>query len=282
MLEIRNLKKSFGSTVAVESLDLTLGEGEVLGLLGPNGAGKTTTVSMITGLVHPDSGSVSIRGEGSPSSPSIRRHIGVAPQTLAIYEELTGRENVEFFGRLQGLRGKSLTERARQTLETVGLLDRAKDRAGKYSGGMKRRLNLAIALIHDPPCLILDEPTAGVDPQSRNVILELIESLRRDGRSVLYTTHYMEEAQRICDRVAILDHGRLLAQGTLGELVDGHGGRDRLTVVRPGGDVEQIETDEPLTALETMREKGPLERFQLDRPNLETVFLNLTGRQLRD
>ncbi len=282
MLELAQVKKSFGKTLAVDGLDLTLGPGEVLGLLGPNGAGKTTTVSMMTGLISPDSGTVTINGAGSPEQPENRRQMGVAPQTLAIYDQLNGRENLEFFGRLQGLRRRSLRERVTSCLELVGLSDRGRDRVSGYSGGMKRRLNLAIALVHDPPCLLLDEPTAGVDPQSRNVLLERVQALRDQGRSVLYTTHYMEEAQRVCDRVAIIDRGRLLAVGTVSELLAAHAGKDLLTVVQPDGREESIETDDPLRELERLRARGSIDRFRLERPSLEQVFLNLTGRQLRD
>lgn len=288
MIKVQGLGKSFGDTRAVDDLSLDIEAGEIFGLLGPNGAGKTTTISMMVGLLKPDQGVVQIDGKnseveerGSPLDPKVRARIGVAPQALAIYEELTGRENLAFFGKLQGLHGKSLKERVDWTLDFVGLADRAKDKAGAYSGGMKRRLNLAVALLHDPPVLLLDEPTAGVDPQSRNALFENIHALKAQGRTLVYTTHYMEEAQRLCDRVGIIDHGRMLALDTVDKLLDTHGGKDCL-VVETGGEEKRIETDEPLDVLIEMKQQGKIESFQVIRPDLEQVFLNLTGRQLRD
>jgi ABC-2 type transport system ATP-binding protein len=242
------VRKSFGKTVAVDGLSLSVRKGEVLGLLGPNGAGKSTSVSLAVGLLAPDAGTVTIDG-GNPSDPAVRQRIGVAPQALAIYDLLSGEENLRFFGQVYGLSGAALEARVAWCLEFVGLTDRRKDWAGGYSGGMKRRLNLAAALLHDPDLLLLDEPTVGVDPQSRNSIFESIESLHRQGRTVIYTTHYMEEAARLCDRIAIVDHGQLLALGTVDDLIAQHGGE--ATVVVQG-------------------------------PTLEKVFLNMTGRSLRD
>ena len=280
MLRLENLRKTFGDIVAVDDLSLEIHAGEVFGLLGPNGAGKTTTVNIAVGLLSPDGGTIAVDG-GSPTVPAVRGKIGVAPQTLALYDELTGEENIAFFGRLQGLTGHRLTERVRWSLDFVGLYDRRGDRMKTYSGGMKRRLNLAVAVVHDPPLLLLDEPTVGVDPQSRHAIFENILALQKQGRTVIYTTHYMEEAEKLCDRVAIIDHGKLLALDTVDRLIDAHGGRSVLTVERAGGEVT-VETDDPLVELMRLQEKGKLDRFRVDRPDLERVFLNLTGRHLRD
>ena len=281
MLRLENLSKRFGAIVAVDDLSLEIDRGEVFGLLGPNGAGKTTTVNMAVGLLRPDHGSVDLEGHGPPSNPQVRAKIGVAPQALAIYEELSGEENLAFFGRIQGLVGKQLSDRVTWCLDFVGLSDRAKDRVKTYSGGMKRRLNLSAALIHDPPLLLLDEPTVGVDPQSRNAIFERIESMRKEGRTIVYTTHYMEEAQRLCNRVGIIDHGKLLALDSVDGLIAAHGGKSKITAERQDGEIS-IETDDPAGELARLQEGGRLLRFHVDSPDLEGVFLNLTGRHLRD
>jgi len=281
MLHLSGLRKRFGALVAVDGLSLEIPRGEVFGLLGPNGAGKTTTVNLAVGLLTPDEGSVEIDGAGSPAHPAARRRIGVAPQALAIYEELTAQENLLFFGRLQGLAGDRLHERADWALEFVGLADRRGDRVSTYSGGMQRRLNLAVALIHDPPILLLDEPTVGVDPQSRNAIFDRIITLRARGCTVVYTTHYMEEAQRLCDRVGIMDQGRLLALDTVDRLIAEHGGKSMVVAECADGEV-RVETDDPLAELQRLQETRRLVSFHVDRPSLETVFLNLTGRSLRD
>ncbi|MBI4718806.1 MAG: ABC transporter ATP-binding protein [Planctomycetes bacterium] len=281
MLRLDGLRKSFGSTCAVADLSLELCRGEVFGLLGPNGAGKTTTVNMVVGLLAPDAGRIAIDGGGSPAEASVRARIGVAPQALAIYEDLTGEENVAFFARLQGLSGRELTQRTAWSLDFVGLTDRRGDRAKTYSGGMKRRLNLAIAVVHDPPLLLLDEPTVGVDPQSRNAIFENIQRLQNDGRTIIYTTHYMEEAQRLCNRVGIMDHGRLLAMDTVEALIRDHGGMSVVTAENDAG-LCRVETDDPVAELGRLQAAGGLRIFRLDRPDLEAVFLNLTGRSLRD
>jgi ABC-2 type transport system ATP-binding protein len=211
----------------------------------------------------------------------VRSRIGVAPQSLAIYEDLSGEENLRFFGTLQGLRGSALKQRVAWVLEFVDLADRRKDRAKTYSGGMKRRLNLAVALVHDPDLLLLDEPTVGVDPQSRNAIFERIATLRDEGRTVVYTTHYMEEAQRLCDRVGIIDHGRLLAMDTVEGLIAQHGGLSVVYVDRGKGE-ERFETKDPMRELVMIHEGGDVRAFKVDSPDLECVFLNLTGRHLRD
>lgn len=281
MLKLANLCKRFGDNVAVDDLSLDIAPGEIFGLLGPNGAGKTTTVNMTVGLLRPDAGSVTINGEGSPEDPKVRAKIGVATQALAIYEEMTGLENVRFFGRLQGLRGRDLNERADWAMEFAGLSDRRRDRASTYSGGMKRRLNLAIAVVHRPALLLLDEPTVGVDPQSRNSILEKIQELRDDGATVVYTTHYMEEAERLCDRVGIMDHGRMLALDTVDALIGKHGGDSRV-IAHTNGQETEITTSDPLGELQRLKSQRAIDRFRVVWPDLETVFLNLTGRSLRD
>jgi len=281
MLQLTNVRKAFGAIVAVDGLSLSIQQGEVFGLLGPNGAGKTTTVNMAVGLLKPDQGAIELDGTGSPDQPNVRAKIGVATQALALYDDLTGEENLSFFGKLQGLTGRKLAERVGWALEFVTLSDRRRDRVKTYSGGMKRRLNLAVAVIHDPPLLLLDEPTVGVDPQSRNAIFENILALRAQGRTVVYTTHYMEEAQRLCDRVGIIDHGRLLALDTVDRLITAHGGRSILIAERGNGEI-RVDTDDPLVELLRLQKEGPLQRFRVERPDLERVFLHLTGRELRD
>jgi ABC-2 type transport system ATP-binding protein len=281
VLNLRDVRKSFGTIVAVDGLSLSVRKGEVLGLLGPNGAGKSTSVSLAVGLLVPESGTVTIEGHGNPAEPGVRQAIGVAPQALAVYDLLTGEENLRFFGEVYGLAGARLDERVKWCLDFVGLADRKGDRAGGYSGGMKRRLNLAAAVLHEPELLLLDEPTVGVDPQSRNRIFESIEALHRDGRTIIYTTHYMEEAERLCDRIAIVDAGKLLALGTLAELIAAHGGPPTL-VVTTNGSAQRLQTPDPLTTLNAIAASSRIDAFQMERPTLEQVFLRLTGRSLRD
>ncbi len=281
MLTLDNIRKRYGAIVAVDGLTLTVQRGEVLGLLGPNGAGKSTTVNLAVGLLAPDAGRVSIEGAGDPIQPAVRARLGVAPQALALYDLLSGVENLRFFGEVYGLFGGRLKERVSWALEFVGLTDRAGDRVLTYSGGMKRRLNLASALVHDPDLILLDEPTVGVDPQSRNQIFDNILALKRLGRTLIYTTHYMEEAERLCDRVAIIDKGRLLALGTVPELLSTHGARATL-VAQTGHGEQRIETSDPLAALNRLAATGTVTSFHLERATLEQVFLHLTGRSLRD
>ncbi len=265
----------------MDGLSLDIPRGSVFGFLGPNGAGKTTTITMAVGLLAPTSGEVDLDGRGSPTDPAVRRLIGVAPQSIALYDQLTAIENLTFFGELYGLPSAKLRTRCAELLEMVGLSDRATSRAETFSGGMKRRLNLAAAIVHDPPLVMLDEPTAGVDPQSRNAILELVRTLRSQGRTIVYTTHYMEEAQRLCDRVAVIDHGKLLALGTVDELIAAHGGESVVTIQRVTGE-EKMVSSNPVTILtEKLAQKDVL-NVRVDRPDLESVFLNLTGRSLRD
>jgi ABC-2 type transport system ATP-binding protein len=281
MLTLSNVRKSYGKLVAVDGLSLSVRKGELFGLLGPNGAGKSTSVSLAVGLLAPDAGTITIEGHGNPADPEVRRKIGVAPQALSLYDLLTGEENLRFFGEVYGLSGARLDQRVRWCLDFVGLTDRKADRVGGYSGGMKRRLNMAAAVVHDPELLLLDEPTVGVDPQSRNKIFESIEMLHREGRTIIYTTHYMEEAERLCERIAIVDAGKLLALGTLEELLATHGGPPTL-IVQSGGQEQRLQAVDPLAELNRIAAHSSIERFQMERPTLEQVFLRLTGRSLRD
>ena len=302
MIRIEKLTKQFGQLVAVNQLDLEVKQGETLGLLGPNGAGKTTAISMMVGLLRPDSGSVCVGDKGGisgdPTQPAIRKLIGVAPQSLALYEELTARENLQFFGRLYGLAGAKLKKRTEWALDFSKLQDRKNDRVGEFSGGMKRRLNIAVGLIHEPQILLLDEPTVGVDPQSRNHIFECIEQLHDAGLTLIYTTHYMEEAQRLCDRVAIMDHGRLLALDTVEGLIATQGGASVVEAeLKPGIGHENVpaglgtvidhclrfESERPLDEIANLTSNGvQFQTLKISQPDLESVFLTLTGRSLRE
>jgi len=296
MIEATDIRKTYNSLVAVDSISFTVNRGETFGLLGPNGAGKTTTINMIVGVLKPDSGVIQINGAPDPTQPEIRRQIGNAPQSLALYDDLTSEENLRFFAKLYHISGTTLKQRIDWALEFAGLTERRKELVKKYSGGMKRRLNLACALIHDPQVLLLDEPTVGIDPQSRNLIFESIEELKKQGRTVIYTTHYMDEAQRLCDRVAIIDHGRILAMDIVDGLIEKHGGLSLVeaelseipvdTASLPGtldGTNLRIETDRPLEIVADLVGSG--QKFlslKIQRADLEKVFLNLTGRKLRD
>ncbi len=284
MLLFDHVSKCFGDLRAVDDLSFELGAGEVFGLLGPNGAGKTTAINMAVGLLEPDEGVVRFADEAfdrNPRDAENRRSLGLAPQSIALYEELTATDNLRFFGRLHGLGGSDLDERIGACLDFADLEDVAKKAVSKFSGGMKRRLNLAVAIIHDPEVILLDEPTVGVDPQSRNAIFDRVEQLRDDGKQIVYTTHYMEEAQRLCDRVAILDRGRLMALDTVPALIAAHGGPGNLVVHRDDGE-QRHETTDPLATLAQLQERQTIDHFQYLPPDLETVFLNLTGRALRD
>jgi ABC-2 type transport system ATP-binding protein len=296
MIEVACLRKSYGHVVAVDGVSFAVGRGETFGLLGPNGAGKTTTLLMLTGALRPDAGSVTINGSADPTRLAVRKQLGIAPQALALYDELTGEENLAFFGKLYGLAGPRLKERVGWGLEFAGLADRGTDRVKTYSGGMKRRLNFACALVHDPAVIFLDEPTVGVDPQSRNHLLGRIGTLAKEGRTVLYTTHYMEEAQKLCDRVAVMDHGKVLALDTVENLITRYGGRSVIEAeleeqppdpaALPGrleGSVLHFESDRPFEEAARLVAQGvKFATFRVDRPNLEVVFLTLTGRRLRD
>ncbi len=309
VLSCEGLRRRFGGIVAVDGVGFVIQAGETYGLLGPNGAGKTTTISMIAGLLQPDAGRIVVSGEPvSTRAVAVRRLIGYVPQDLAIYPDLSARENLVFFGRLYGMPAARARERASEVLELTGLADRAGDLVKTYSGGMKRRLNIGLGLLHRPRLLILDEPTVGVDPQSRNAILESVESLAGEGIAVLYTTHYMEEAERLCDRVGIIDHGALIAEGTRDELVSMVGGRDRVRLLAPGdlgawaaalagrewvheASVTGQGVDLMVTGarghlaeiLAAAAQAGVTVRsVEVTEPDLEAVFLHLTGRALRD
>ncbi len=296
MIELRNLRKSYNGTVAVDGISFSIEKGETFGLLGPNGAGKTTTVNMLVGVLKPDSGTVVIDGTGNPTDPQVRMQLGNSPQSLSIYEDLSAEENLRFFGKLYGLRGRKLKDRVEWTIEYSGLQDRRKSLTKTFSGGMKRRLNLACALIHEPRILLLDEPTVGVDPQSRNLIFESIETLKKEGKTIIYTTHYMEEAERLCDRIAIMDFGKILDIDTVDNLIEKHGGLSVITAelksipddlsTLPGkldGTTLRIETDRPMEMFAELNGSGlQFMSAKIDRADLETVFLNLTGRRLRD
>lgn len=279
LLRVAGLTRRFGHRVAVAGVSLELRAGEVLGLLGPNGAGKSTLVGCLVGLLRAQEGEIELKG-GPLTSDSLPL-LGIAPQDLALYGDLSGEENLRFFARLYGLSGRRLQERVDYALDFVGLRDRRRDRVETWSGGMQRRLNLASAIVHDPQLVILDEPTVGVDPQSRNRILENVEELRAEGKGVIYTTHYMEEAQRLCNRILLLDHGRVLAEGSVSELLTAHGGGQTVVAERGQGEL-RIETSDPIATLVRLQSEEALDGFRLEGPNLERVFLNLTGRGLRD
>lgn len=309
VLQVRDLVRTFGEHHAVDGVSFSIDEGQTYGLLGPNGAGKTTTINMIAGLLTPDSGTVSLLGQ--PLTGARKSLIGLVPQDIALYPDLSALENLQFFGRLQNLSGARLKSRIAQVLEVVGLADRAKDRIDTYSGGMKRRANIAVGLLHEPRLLILDEPTVGVDPQSRNSILEAVEELGGAGMAVLYTTHYMEEAERLCDRIGIIDAGKLMVEGTRDELVD-QLGEQTTVILRFTGAREAAQSwAQALTALsgvsavranpgavQVFARNGPgliapavqaaqglgldVVGVDVSEPDLEAVFLHLTGKALRD
>ena len=307
MLEVKKLVKRYGSKLAVSDVSFRVEKGEIYGLLGPNGAGKSSTINIITGLIKKDSGQVTIGGLDLDRELTKAKYLlGIVPQDLAIYNDLTALQNVKFFGALYGLTGGTLQKQALETLEFVGLKDKARDKVKTFSGGMKRRLNIACGLVHRPQLLILDEPTVGIDPQSRNHIMEAILQLNREGMTILYTTHYMEEAEQLCSRIAIMDAGQIVAQGNLQELrslieenwyiavkVKGTPPVDELSKV---AGVEKIDLNgnalrftcrgkhsQLRDILEVLsREHTEILDLSIDEPNLEDVFLTLTGKRLRD
>ncbi len=302
-LRVDALTKRFGKVTAVDGVTLELASGECLGLLGPNGAGKSTLIRTITGRVLPGAGSVSVFGSSADSAEA-RKALGWVPQDLALYSRLTCRENLESFGRYHGLSGKELKQSVAWCLDWAALLDRADEPVQNLSGGMKRRLNMAAGLIHHPKLILMDEPTVGVDPQSRNRIFEMIEQLHAEGMSIIYTTHYMEEAERLCDRIAVVDHGRIIAQGTKEQLIQNAFASRSEVVMRIAGPADQVAAwvrqrgghfvdesarftvDHPTEItglLDAVASSGlELVDVSLRRPNLESVFLHLTGRELRD
>jgi ABC-2 type transport system ATP-binding protein len=284
VLELVDLRKSHGSTLALDGVSLRVEPGEIVGLLGPNGAGKTTLVSITSGLLGPDQGEVRLTlpgVSGSPRDAAVRRHIGLAPQSLAIYPELSAAENLEFFARLCGCSATQARTRVDWALAFVDLAARRHARVKTFSGGMARRLNLAAALVHDPALLLLDEPTVGVDPQSRNRLLDNVAQLRAQGKAILYTTHYMEEAERICDRVAIMDHGKLLALDRTDALLEAHAGPPALVVELEHGRERHVGND-PLARLNEIAGERKVLSFRVERPTLEQVFFRLTGTSLAD
>lgn len=309
VLQVHDLVRRFGDHTAVDQVSFEIQPGETYGLLGPNGAGKTTIISMIAGLLRADAGQVSLLGQ--PLTSSRRSLVGLVPQDIALYPDLSAIENLHFFGKLQNLNGSALRQRIDAVLDVVGLRERAKDRIDTYSGGMKRRANIAVGLLHEPRLLILDEPTVGVDPQSRNSILESVAELGGSGMAVLYTTHYMEEAERLCDRVGIIDQGRLIAEGTRDELVEHLGQKATVNLRVQGGcadteawrvelrglaDVSAVQDTESGASvvatsgpqliapavLAAQRNHLAVVGVEVAQPDLEAVFLHLTGKALRD
>ncbi len=311
MLSASGLVKRYGAHLAVAGVDLRIERGLCYGLLGPNGAGKTTTISMLVGILRPDAGTVAIDDVPvSPSDPAYKRRIGFVPQDLALYDDLSAEENLRLFGRLYGLSGARLAAGVAAALDLANLRDRARERVSAYSGGMKRRLNIAAALLHDPEIVVLDEPTVGVDPQSRNAIFDALEALKARGKTLVYTTHYMEEVERLCDRIAIVDAGRVVAEGTLAELQEGLLAERRLVFALGLGsdaspaldplralpgvlsaalegpslvlEVEGLDASLP-AILDVLRRHGVgYGALACERPSLESVFLQKTGRGLRD
>jgi linearmycin/streptolysin S transport system ATP-binding protein len=316
-IQIHDLHKKFGDVYAVQGISLEAQVGEILSLLGPNGAGKSTTISMLACLLEPTQGDVLVMGHSIRTDPmAVKASIGVVPQEIALYEDLSARENLTFWGKMVGLRGAVLKQRTDEVLEIIGLTDRQKGRVGKFSGGMKRRLNIGIALLHRPDVLILDEPTVGIDPQSRRSILDTIQDFNRQGMTMLYTTHYMEEAQELSDHIAIMDQAKVIAYGTHQELVQIVGELDRIDLTLSAFSepllaqwkaTEGVHQVSPVTASEGEQQTGQITLLvddsnlvlprlfesagvakiritsvDIQEPNLESVFLQLTGRALRD
>lgn len=308
MIRVHELQKSFGELRAVDGISFEVPEGELFGLLGPNGAGKTTTLSIISGLLKPDRGTATIAGIDIWQSPKeAKRLLGLVPQDLALYEELSARENLLFWGSLYRIPRPTLKANVDLWLDRVGLSDRAREPVAKFSGGMKRRLNLACGLVHEPKVLLLDEPTVGIDPQARNTVLEIVRSIARDGTTILFTTHHMEEAESLCNRIAIMDHGKVLETGSVQELATVAGDGDILTLQGPFKVRDLQAAIEPLRVtllqsgehtatlslhrggmhvaelLQALNQAGiEITDLSLQKPSLESVFLNLTGRELRD
>ena len=311
ILEVKDLAKNYGDFSAVKGISFDIKEGEIFSLLGPNGAGKTTTISMLSTLIAPTSGSANIGGNSVTKDPmAVKKIIGVVPQELALYEDLSARENLVFWGQMYGLSGKALKSRVDEVLDQIGLVDRAKNKVKTYSGGMKRRVNIGIGLLHKPRLLFMDEPTVGIDPQSRRAILDTVKDLNKGGMTLLYTTHYMEEAQELSDRVGIIDHGELIALGTQKELTQQVGETDTLILHISENDdpealarsldgtqdvLEAIATDHQVSVVANeaedvlasvvtkANERGiKIHSIDIREPNLEAVFLHLTGRALRD
>ena len=309
MIEVESLRKEYGDLVAVDGVAFSAQKGEIFGLLGPNGAGKSTTIGCISGLLQPTGGRVRVLGHDVATDPvAAKQQLGIVPQELALYEDLSARENLSYWGGAYGLRGTELRGRVDAVLETVGLLDRAKEAVKKFSGGMKRRLNFGCGIIHEPKVLLLDEPTVGVDPQSRVRLLDLVRAQAKSGTCVLYTTHYMEEAQDLCDRLAIMDNGQIIALGTLAELRGQLEERDLLRLTGTfdaqrtkaaltsvdDADVVHVDESSLMISMPDAWSKLPavfgalasadadVRATTMTQPSLETLFIKLTGRELRE
>lgn len=308
LLEVKHLVKSFGNLVAVDDIDFVVKKGEIFGLLGPNGAGKSTAISMISTLFKPNSGTIHYSGNDIIDNPKeIQRFLGIVPQDIALYPTLSGLNNLKFWGRSYGLKGDELEQRIKEVSNIIGINDRLKDKVKNYSGGMKRRLNIGVALLHQPDILIMDEPTVGIDPQSRNHILETVKRLNREGMTIVYTSHYMEEVEMLCDRVSIMDNGKIIATGTVDELIGIVGKSFEVTMefnevddilIAKLRELNQVNTFDvkDKSIILTVTENGILkavvekingskyhvESMDINKPNLETVFLFMTGKGLRD
>lgn len=311
LVTFREVVKKYDTTITVNHLSFNIDQGEIFGLLGPNGAGKSTTIHMLAGLLKPNGGDILVEGFSIRKHPlEVKKRIGLVPQELAIYETLNARENVTFFAKLYGLRGSLLRDRVDEALQFVGLLDKAKDKPSTFSGGMKRRLNIACAIMHRPKLIIMDEPTVGIDPQSRNHILESVRELNKLGSTVIYTSHYMEEVEAICTRIGILDKGKLIACGTKDELKRQVGQEEKLIfeidkksapamteMAEHPGVLQLAERDSSLTLEVTVKESLSIlqdllfilqkhginiRKLTREEPNLESLFLQMTGRTLRD
>jgi len=306
MIQVQNLSKSFKNIQAVNDISFTIKKGEIFGLLGPNGAGKSTTLNMMSTILNSDSGTIHIDGKNvSENSSACKRLIGVVPQEISLYENLSAYKNMQFWGDLYEIPSNKLKERIHTTLELIGLIDRKKDLIKTYSGGMKRRINIAVALLHNPEVLFMDEPTVGIDPQSRNHIFEVIETLNKQGMTIIYTTHYMEEVERLCDRIGIIDSGEIIAQGTLSQLKElvqtkesiqlefnflSENNIAKLRELLPYIitqnknklliEITVKELSKVITACNEIQLS--IKDIQLNKVNLEAIFLNLTGKQLRD
>ena len=305
---MKNVVKRYGDILALDHLNFNVNQGEILGLLGPNGAGKTTAIRTLCGLIDADSGEITVLGKKqSIKNVDARREIGLVTQEITVFQDLTAVENLKYFGGLYGLRSSELQANVKEMLEFVGLSDRANKRPGTFSGGMQRRLNIACALVHKPKLVIMDEPTVGIDPQSRNHILESVKEIAKNGTTVIYTTHYMEEVQAICDRIEIMDLGRVIAEGTIDELVGriSHEQKVYMTALVPSDALTEeikaiagvknvdvtgnnyvitsaIDSGNVSRIMEIAGRNGGVSSFTEDKPNLENVFLTLTGKKLRD
>ncbi|MCO5285635.1 MAG: ABC transporter ATP-binding protein [Chitinophagaceae bacterium] len=307
MIEIKNLRKSYNGHEALKGISFAIQKGEFYGLLGPNGAGKTTTISIMSSILKPDSGEVIIDGMNLDTHPGqAKQLIGVVPQEIALYGDLTASENLHFWGGLYGVSNSELKKRSEEVLHLFGFYDRRNDNVKTYSGGMKRRINIAAALLHQPKILFMDEPTVGIDPQSRNLIFEVIEKLHKEGMTIVYTTHYMEEAERFCDRIGIIDNGQIIAEGTLKELKSNSALKEVVVVTYDHANESQLKeisakwpdsnlsenkisfyaTDVQSALSGIISGSGQMgadiSNIEIQRTNLETIFLSLTGKQLRD